>query len=97
MKLIWLSDLHLEFIGESQLRAFIQEVLNEKPDAVLMRPTLSMLRSAGPSWKSPETIPLKPSPSFAGMPTTGHIIPRRQISKWKLRQRNTTIRKLLPS
>ena len=44
MKFIWLSDLHLEFIGEPQLRAFIQEILNEKPDVVLITGDISNAR-----------------------------------------------------
>ena len=36
MKLIWLSDLHFEFLNGSEARAFITGVAAEKPDAVLI-------------------------------------------------------------
>jgi predicted phosphohydrolase len=44
MKLIWLTDLHLEFLGASLVRIFIQEVVAEKPDAVLITGDISNSR-----------------------------------------------------
>ena len=44
MKLIWLSDLHCEFIGAFQLRAFVGEIVAEKPDAVLITGDISNAR-----------------------------------------------------
>jgi hypothetical protein len=37
MRLMWLSDLHLEFVGTESSRLFIREVVAEKPDAILNR------------------------------------------------------------
>jgi len=41
MKLIWLSDLHLEFVGAFQFRTFLEQVVAEKPDAVLITGDIS--------------------------------------------------------
>ena len=44
MKLICLSDLHLEFLGGAPARLFIQEIEAEKPDAVLVTGDISNAR-----------------------------------------------------
>ena len=41
MKLIWLSDLHFEFLNGNDARAFISGVAAEKPDAVLITGDIS--------------------------------------------------------
>ena len=41
MKLIWLSDLHFEFLKDSDALAFIKSVAAEKPDAVLITGDIS--------------------------------------------------------
>ena len=41
MKLLWLTDLHLEFVGTAPARIFIQEVVAEQPDAVLITGDIS--------------------------------------------------------
>lgn len=44
MKLIWLSDLHLEFVGEFQLRTLLDEIVTQMPDAVLITGDISNAR-----------------------------------------------------
>jgi len=44
MKLIWLSDIHLEFLGAVQARSFINEVVALKSDAVLITGDISNAR-----------------------------------------------------
>jgi UDP-2,3-diacylglucosamine pyrophosphatase LpxH len=44
MKLIWLSDLHLEFVGAVTQRAFREEIVSEKPDAILITGDISHSR-----------------------------------------------------
>jgi UDP-2,3-diacylglucosamine pyrophosphatase LpxH len=44
MKLIWLTDLHLEFLTPGLARAFIAEVVAEKPHAVLITGDISNAR-----------------------------------------------------
>jgi predicted MPP superfamily phosphohydrolase len=41
MKLIWVSDLHLEFVPTVQLRPFIEEIVAEAPDAILVTGDIS--------------------------------------------------------
>jgi len=41
MKLIWLSDLHFEFLNGNDARAFITGVAAEKPVAVLITGDIS--------------------------------------------------------
>ena len=36
MRLAWLTDLHLNFVSPRRIKAFIEEVAAEKPDAVLL-------------------------------------------------------------
>jgi Icc protein len=44
MKLIWVSDLHLEFVPTVQLRPFIEEIVAEAPDAILITGDISNAR-----------------------------------------------------
>jgi Icc protein len=44
MKLIWLSDLHAEFVGAFPWRNFIHEMVGAKPDAVLITGDISNAR-----------------------------------------------------
>jgi len=41
MKLIWLSDIHLEFPTDKVVRTFIARVAGEKPDAILITGDIS--------------------------------------------------------
>lgn len=45
MKLVWLTDLHLEFLTPGLARAFIAEVAVETPDAILITGDISTARS----------------------------------------------------
>jgi predicted MPP superfamily phosphohydrolase len=44
MKLLWLSDIHLEFLTPGLARAFVAEIATEKPDAVLVTGDISNAR-----------------------------------------------------
>ena len=44
MKLIWLSDLHLEFVAAVNQRILHQEIVSEKPDAILITGDISNAR-----------------------------------------------------
>jgi predicted MPP superfamily phosphohydrolase len=55
MKLIWLSDLHFEFLKGSDALAFIKSVAAEKPDAVLITGDISDVKS-GP-WRARSNFP----------------------------------------
>ena len=55
MKLIWLSDLHFEFLNGNDARPFISGVAAEKPEAVLITGDIFDVES-GP-WRARSNFP----------------------------------------